>query len=204
MPFVETQDKRRILFIHVPKTGGTSVEDWMQTLGTLRLHHPAIPVALKCTPQHLRMSDLNNLFGKRYFDYAFMIVRNPYDRIASEYRMRAELQADSFFRMWPSFSHWLEVHLDKLRESPWMMDNHLRPQWEFHGSGVRVFKLEDGLDKALAKVARSNDVAPPAEVAHRLKTDKSPVEIEWDISDRLRIEDTYAKDFEEFGYDQIR
>lgn len=204
MPFVELEDKRRLLFIHVPKTGGTSVEEWMRTLGPLRFHEAAIPKALKCSPQHLRMTDVNILFGQRYFDHAFMIVRDPYDRIASEYRMRATMFPESFFRVWPSFSHWLEAQLDQLQTNRWILDNHLRPQWEFHGSRVAVFRLEDGLEPALASVAAKMGLPAPETVAHELRTAKGDVAVEWDLSDRLRVEEVYAQDFTEFGYEKKR
>ncbi|MCQ0971239.1 sulfotransferase family protein [Paracoccus sp. TK19116] len=204
MPFVELEDKRRLLFIHVPKTGGTSVEGWMRTLAPLRFHEVQIPKAMKCTPQHLRMSDFNILFGRGYFDHAFMIVRNPYDRIASEYRMRAAIHAASFVRMWPSFSHWLEAQLDQMAGNRWILDNHLRPQWEFHGGRVEVFRLEDGLDTALATVAGRLGLPAPESVPHDLKTGGGDVTVEWDLSDRLRVEEVYARDFAEFGYEKRR
>ncbi|SIQ34284.1 Sulfotransferase family protein [Paracoccus thiocyanatus] len=197
MPFIEYSGKR-ILFIHIPKTGGTSVENWMQGIAPLRLFSQGIPAAMKCTPQHLRMQDIRALLGEGYFDQALTVVRNPYDRIASEYRMRAHLAKAGFFKGLPIFSLWLEEWLNRQKREPFCLDNHLRPQWEFLGSEVETFRFEDGLQAPLARMAEWLDIAPPESLPHDLRPD--PLEIAWDQVDRIRVRDHYARDFEMLGY----
>ncbi|WP_140849628.1 sulfotransferase family 2 domain-containing protein, partial [Paracoccus sp. FO-3] len=114
MPFIQHNGKR-ILFIHIPKAGGTSVESWMKGIAPLRLFSMGIPHASRCTPQHYRAQDIEALLGEGFFDYAFTIVRNPYHRIESEYRMRAQLAKDSFWKGLPAFSPWIEENLDQQR-----------------------------------------------------------------------------------------
>ncbi|MEG4644245.1 sulfotransferase family protein [Paracoccus pantotrophus] len=197
MPFIQHNGKR-ILFIHIPKAGGTSVESWMKGIAPLRLFSMGIPHASRCTPQHYRAQDIEALLGEGFFDYAFTIVRNPYHRIESEYRMRAQLAKDSFWKGLPAFSPWVEENLDLQRRAKFHLDNHLRPQWEFLGKDVEVFKLEDGLAAPLAAVAERLGVAPPQQNPHELRSD--PLEIEWSPADRIRVRDHYARDFETFGY----
>jgi hypothetical protein len=67
----------RILFLHIPKTGGSSLEWWFKK-------------KLGCTNyllDHLVLGQLS--FLERYIDlndyYKFTIVRNPYDRIYSSF-----------------------------------------------------------------------------------------------------------------------
>lgn len=199
MPFIEYEQKK-ILFIHIPKTGGTSVENWLESLAPLRFHAAGTLASMRCTPQHLRMSDFSALFGPEFFDYAFAISRNPYTRLESEYRMKMIQREGGFFQRRPSFSQWLERNLDKAAQDPWHQDNHFRPQWEFAGSGVKVFQLEQGLDSILQEVATQLNLPAPQFVEHALPTQKLAETIEWDDVDRMRVQERYSRDFMRFGY----
>lgn len=199
MPFIDHNGKR-VLYVHVPKTGGTSIERWLATLAPLRLHSVGLPAPLRVTPQHLRHADIEALLGAGAFDYAFMTVRNPFSRIESEYRMQASLAEAGLWQAAPQFGPWLERALERLARDPHADDNHLRPQWEFLGDGVEVFRLEDGLERPLAAAARALGVAPPAVPAHALRGAARP--IRWRRPDILRLLRAHAQDFDEFGYDR--
>ena len=198
MPFIQ-HDNRRVLFVHIPKTAGTSVLSWLEGIAPLHMRTTGQPAALKCTPQHLRMSDITALFGEGYFDYAFAISRNPYTRMESEYRMQVEAQG--FFKRPPAFSLWLENHLRRASQDMWHKDNHFRPQWDFIGSSVDVFRLEDGLDQILSTVASRANLPAPDSIDTALKTDETAIPVTWDEVDRMRVQEFYARDFKRFGYD---
>lgn len=202
VPFIDYDDKR-ILFIHIPKAGGTSVEAWLESLGPLRFHAVGPPLSMRCSPQHLRRSDFEQLFGRGYFDYAFTITRNPYTRLESEYRMQMRQRDRQFFRRRPSFQQWLERNLEIAARDPWHGDNHFRPQWEFLGDGLDRFQLEQGLETALAQVAAKLGLpAPPA--PERLLDTRSGAQepIVWDEVDRIRVQERYGRDFEHLGYER--
>ncbi|CAO4133396.1 hypothetical protein OFEAOIEE_LOCUS1123 [Methylorubrum extorquens] len=199
MPFVEYNGKK-ILFVHIPKTGGGSVETWLETLGTVRLLTVGSPNALKCTPQHFRMSDIRDVFGDGYFDYIFMTVRNPYDRVMSEYKMHALLSGSGFWKAWPSFSHWLEHNLNLAHQNPYHLDNHLRPQWEFSGTGIKVFKFEEGMESILNRVAADIGAPTPVVAPHIHSTGAENINASFDVVDRIRMASFYEKDFDIFGY----
>lgn len=171
MPYIEL-DGHRILYIHVPKTGGTTIESWLGSLAPLRFRTVGVPSALNCTAQHLRYEDFEELFGAGAFDYAFMTVRNPYDRLASEYRMQCELAQDSFFGEMQRFTPWLDRTVARFGRDPFVLDNHIRPQWEFLGDAVEVFRLEDGMDTILSAVAARIGVTAPGDIGHALKTNQ--------------------------------
>ncbi|MGD9477775.1 sulfotransferase family 2 domain-containing protein [Shinella sp. G-2] len=200
MPFIEVPFGR-VLFIHIPKTGGTSIEGWMSSLATLRLKAAGFPAVAKTTPQHFRMHDIRFMLGEGFFDYTFTFSRDPYSRIESEYRMRAHLGKQGFWGQYPTFSNWLEDMLTRAKHDSFFLDNHLRPQWEFIGSGVEVFKFEDGLLYGISKVAEKIGVEVPGEIPHELPVKKDLYPVEWDLSDRLKVQEFYRKDFEIFGYD---
>lgn len=200
MPFVELNSKR-LLFIHIPKTGGTSIERWLAQFAALKFRTMGLPEASKCTPQHFRMRDIRALFGENYFDYSFAFVRNPYDRMESEYRMQATLQKAGFWKEYQSFSMWLEANLSRAKNNPFHADNHFRAQWEFLGSDVDIFKFEDGLMRGLEKAATLLGISLPEQFPHELSTSRSEVVIQWDLADRILVQEYFRKDFELFGYE---
>ncbi|WP_138467540.1 sulfotransferase family 2 domain-containing protein [Poseidonocella sp. HB161398] len=199
MPFIETGGKR-IFFVHIPKTGGQTVEAWLAGLGPLRLHSVGLPAALNCTPQHLRWLDVTQIFGEDAFDYAFAVVRNPFARLESEYRMAWIQAKQGFFRAAPRFSLWLEQALDAYEDNPFSLDNHLRPSSAFLGREVEVFRFEDGLAQAVASVAERTGLAAPAALPHENASAGFEGEIRWDIPLVDRVAQIYADDLRRFGY----
>jgi hypothetical protein len=204
MPFIQFQN-RTILFVHIPKTGGTSVEAWLEQHGHLHLHSAVMkPPALNCTPQHLRFWDLRQLFAPGFFDYAFTIVRNPFHRLESEYRMRMLLQGGQAGKKHPPFAIWLHAQLEAFEKNPFHLDNHMRPQWQFTADRTEVFRFEDGLDKAIATVAQKTGLPWPDAIPREMTSEGFTGTIEWGQSDILRVQQVYDKDFELFGYPRTR
>lgn len=200
MPFIEFRS-RRLLYLHVPKTGGSAIEAWLRTLSPLQLHSVGNPVAMHCTPQHLRMSDIRSLFSEGFFDDVVMTVRNPFTRIESEYRMHVILGKEGFWGSCPAFSLWLENTLGEAARNPFLFDNHLRPQWEFLGDEVEVLRYEDGLDAAVGRIAAMLGTEAPESLDQIYATAASGITVKWDAVDVLRVQDFYRRDFEVFGYD---
>lgn len=201
MPAIEING-RRVLFIHIPKTGGTSVTRWLQGLGRVRLHNDSKPDGLRCTPQHLTWADIDATWGCDDFDYAFAISRDPFSRMESEFSMRLKVRANSFFGGKLHFSTWLEKSLNESRANPYLFDNHLRPQWNFISDRLKMFRFEDGMDQIIAAVAADLGVAAPPQVPHALPRDQGDrPEFIWDRADILRMQEYYRLDFQQFGYD---
>lgn len=201
MPSMEINSKR-VLFIHIPKTGGTSITRWMQGLGRVRLHADVKPEGLKIAAQHLTWTDIDCMWGADYFDYSFAVVRNPFSRMESEFGMRQKLRAQGFFGGQLHFSSWLERALIDARANPNHFDNHMRPQWTFVSDRMRIFRFEDGMASILSQVAADLKVAPPDTAPHALSS-AGPAQqpIAWDRADILRMQEYYRLDFQQFGYD---
>lgn len=202
MPFISHRN-RNVLFIHIPKTGGSSIEHWMRSFGPLHLFSVGIPPFSKCTPQHYTFNDIRSLFEGSFFDYAFTVVRNPYARIESEYRMRWLLARESHWTAFPTFSQWIETQLDGVRRHKWQLDNHLRPQTEFLGSSLRVFRFEDGLNTILRQVSQEANLPYDGGVGHKLSTSGFDGMLGWDLQDRLQVNAFYGEDFRHLGYTMI-
>lgn len=77
----------KILFIHIPKCGGTSIEKFfqMQSASLFFMEKDIYKIdGVSYAPQHLTPKQLKAYpFWNEYFK--FTIVRNPYHRVLSEY-----------------------------------------------------------------------------------------------------------------------
>ena len=167
--------KHRLIFTHIPKNAGTSIGQWLlehvpdarEMPGTLK-HH---------TPHHVH----------QHHDYTyFAVVRNPYDRLLSQYNFHVEKHAqylgrksqlrfkqvfhDRYAELQKGFSHWLEMDYPMAdRKSKWY-DYRWCPQsvWTNERTHVLLYENLDkdfrwlqervGVDEPLARVnTTSND-----------------------------------------------
>jgi len=162
------------------------------------------------TPQHLHRAVTSKLFDDGFIDYSFSIVRDPIDRLMSEYRWR--LRSGVISRKLPpnmpkwkrkilrkigkmnlDFDKWVRVTLEDYVDYPWIYDNHIRPQSEFIAGVDTLFPFENGLDIAMRWI----DVVT--------ETSRSPGEFWFKRSDgvaptmqaktRALAEAFYSKDF---------
>lgn len=199
MPFIETSGKR-ILFIHIPKTGGTSIEKAMEKIAPLRLCIRTIPGFLKVPPEHFTLHNIDALFDEGYFDFMFSVVRNPYARLESEYRMRSILAQERFFKELPRFPIWVEQAIESVTRDRNYMANHLRPQADFVGNDVHVYKYEENLENILGKVTRKIGLQLKLPEKKLLETQHVKIPIKWS-SECIRLVNTfYEEDFNAFNY----
>jgi len=79
------RQERVLKFIHITKTGGTAIEDWGRQQGLLwgRFHAEYMAMGEVGSPWHHVFRRLPPLVRRRY-DW-FMVVRNPLERVVSEY-----------------------------------------------------------------------------------------------------------------------
>lgn len=199
MPYIEHGGKR-ILFVHIPKTGGSSVEDWLSSIAPLRLHNPIPTNGLRLTPQHLRMTDIEAMFGADYFDFVFAIVRDPYKRLESEFKMRTKRSADVISQK-GRFQAWVDRVLNKVKSDPFFLDGHLIPQWEYLTDNCTIYRFEDGIGEIIKHVADKTGLPMPDEIPHHRGSSEQQAEINWTANSTIATNQKYRVDFENLGYE---
>lgn len=211
MPILSAAGKR-ILFIHVPKTAGTTITDLLLSYGDVSGigHYPVS--AHSCSPQHMHAELLREAHGSADsvspFDYVFTIVREPVARFESEYAWvrtrlggrRTLLRYGLGLGRGVPINLWARIMLRRYRRYPYVLDNHLRPQHEFPCFDAEVFRLEDGLDKVRERLDAVLGMSGRFGANHnRTVAGRPPT---WRLSGgaRAAVVDFYARDYEAFGY----
>lgn len=197
MPIFETGD-RRILFIHIPRTGGTSIEAWFSGQASKGFFATIAPGALKVCPQHLVVDDIRLLMGELKWDSAFSIVRNPYERMESAYFFRMNLWKHPTGTL-PDFSAWVLRQLKQFSSNPFVLDNHIRPQTDFLDSDIKVFKFEMGMREIQQKVSRLTGIRPGSDIEHVNQSERQPVK--WTLNALNAFNGLYKVDFDQLGYE---
>jgi hypothetical protein len=208
------------IFVHIPRTGGTSVE--VSVFGM-----PQPPNS--CT-QHFTAMELRDLLGHTDFDNAhkFSIVRSPFTRLASAYShlmvgasskpYNKDAETSRIVRSFPNF-HAFVLHLkDVFSQGPAAiaeLHSHFLPQQSFLCNGVgelmveSMIRFEDlgtkGLHGALAPVyERVPRLQPKSEAtAAHMRPTQGGAAI-WTDATRALVAQIYADDFKLLGYDPDR
>lgn len=211
-------DKFHCLFIHIPKTGGTSIETALQMRGDrLREHRNLLygPIQSRWIRrknprtrylQHLTFEEVRKIAPEvsagGYFSFAF--VRNPWDRMVSLYNnldgnLVRTAKGEGLELQGLSFAEFLERTKDRFHA-------HLRPQCEFicaKGGSPQVDFLGrfESLEEDFDKICHHLGVN--VHLPWHNKAAGKPRDCYRDYyCSRTRdiIEERYRKDIELFGY----
>lgn len=186
MPLARFGD-RIVFFVHIPKTGGASVDHYLAAHGAMALWTSGGQGWAKCSPQHIHAAVYDRIVPRGFADAAFTIVRNPLTRLISEYRYRkARRKLDI------GFDDWALRAMAKRDRDPYALDNHLRPQHEFIRGDLTLFRFEDGLEPVFDWIDGQAGV-PRAERPWANKASGDPVVPGAQIQALIR--DIYAEDF---------
>ena len=135
------------MYIHIPKCGGGSIEQFFKKnnfhlylWSTRDFKFPECPEQYKnrCSPQHMHASLLEEILNMNSFDYIFTVVRNPVDRIISEYKWSIRHDSAQY-----GFDRWYEEARKNFHSNNFYFDNHMRPMNEFITKECEVFRFED-------------------------------------------------------------
>lgn len=212
--------KHRAIFVHIPKTAGTSVEntlgikdindlynagktnDILKVVNTDCLSSKEYRNILLKSPQHYTLQELKKIIDAAAFnDYLkFSIVRNPYDRFVSEYKHNDQFNFLSF----DEFTDYA-MSLTAV-ERNWFFDGHLETQTNFLGENgcigqsIKIFKFEElrVLKKFMAELTGVIDFP------HKLKSKNAmPFISFYTNKTENMIYEFYKDDFVNFSYDRL-
>ncbi|MBZ8133731.1 sulfotransferase family 2 domain-containing protein [Afifella sp. IM 167] len=198
MPIFRIKDQN-VLFIHIPKTGGTSIEKWLGRFGSPSLYNPKLGGDMPCVPQHFHKDIYEYMFSPDFFDYKFCVVRNPYNRMISAFNYR--MKTRRLYKYSPFNLHqWCRLEFLRYRTSSYILGNHLRPQSEYIYGDPEIFYFEEGLGKVKAKI----EAMVGTEIEDDMKVYKKSVPTATGMSDSTAdlIYNFYKSDFDMFGYDR--
>lgn len=202
----KNEQEKTLLFIHVPKTGGTAVETFFRAAGLTGYFDPPgyMPVRryLKVPPAHYDYEMLRRLFDLDAL-YSFAIVRHPVSRMISQYKWSREksTMADALSKT--GFSDFLGLMFSEYRKNENLAAGHFKPQARFVGEKVsKVFKYESGLGSIIRSVLEDCGFQPQGELTLPRVNTSSQMNVVPSASDIDLIQDFYAEDFAAFGYER--
>ncbi len=208
---------KRVLFVHIPKTGGTSIRHLLHSEGWEKIEDPQIPDHLKneiigdrrSKHQHSALRDL----WKESWDYEFAMVRNPYERFLSQVKHiaveRKRMGYSSNLPDMPTSDGVMNifdsVHNRLIPKSGMGLDdNHFRPQSEFINSDTRFFKLESQREDAIDFLKSNQIISHDAFLPHLHESipDAPNLIVAWPLRKALHSQflNFYCDDFENLGY----
>lgn len=208
MPVFRKQGKA-ILFIHVPKTGGTAIETvfredgWQIDFLDGKVGPGTVNGLRRCTPQHMHARPLQQTFVLRRFDEIFLIARDPIARLRSEYVWRNRA-AEHIDPRAAAVDAWAQKTFAAYRRNSFMFDNHIRPQSDFVLPSATIHYFENGLNSVVSDLnARLDLDLPPVPSGVRSGAQQGVASSAVEISEQTerRIRAFYREDYQRFGYD---
>lgn len=214
MPLYKIKNKL-ILFIHIPKTAGLSIHNFLAAKGALVTSYDRYIFDVPCSSQHHHSDVLKQYLVPESIDYCFTIVRNPLDRLISEfkYRHRAPIRS---MRIPPKFikrrllhdmsdnhrnryfAAWTNNCFKRYQKDPFHLFNHIRPQSQFtEFPNARIFKLEDQLSELRESLGAILDLKIDAFPSDNVS---ESFNLQADLETRERIFDFYREDYARLPY----
>ena len=193
---------RKIIFIHIPKTAGSSIEHLLRDEGKYELDF--IGVRNGRSTHHYMGIELKMILKELYPTYyKFSFVRNPYDRLISEYFWcRISNVGHKFNKTFDEFLDYVEDVIKNKKFFKPIENDHFIPQYSFLFFNKKlivnnIFNYEDietvaPLIKKRLKIKTS--------LQHLNKSVKNEITLTQGQKDR--IYNLYQIDFETFNYDK--
>jgi len=193
MPY---SDQLETVFLHIPKTGGTTIKRLLGIHQFNSENPELIP-----SPQHLTCALLREKMGSEKYDsyFKFTFVRNPWTRLVSEYFWR---QGAPKRRLDMTFSEFTKYAEDVVRNGRFYdrkFDDHFIPQIEYTSDVNRVLRFEqfaEGVTSIAGQLGVHIDKVPEKPARRH--------DNYWEFYDpasRARVERVYQEDIDAFGYE---
>jgi len=187
-----TVHRGEFLFVWINKTAGLSMTRALGIEKNLYNHYTAM--------------ELREILGTEEFAsmFKFCFVRNPWDKVLSEFRFRIwtcqnELTRDSSFTDWvrstyvdrdPRYHDWPKMFMPQLE---WLTDENGRIAVDFVG---RFENMQKDFDKISDAIGMTRQALPHENKSREDKCYRSY----YDMETKAIVEDVFSADIEYFGY----
>lgn len=195
MPLLIEPSERKLLFIHIPKTAGTSLKSKIKKNVNIAFNFE-FKNELPCPPQHFHYELLQRLGITELSNESFAIVRHPLARFISEYSYRKRVDKKFRYIDLLTFSLFIQKSFEK---NKYIFSNHIRPQTEFLGPKTKIFKVEDGLEEVFKCYPQFFEDRKLQEEVQRTNSSNSEQIYIDDITIEI-VKNIYKEDFCEFDY----
>lgn len=207
-----------LFFVHIPKTGGTSVEAYLRAKGAALALHGQGKGWSRVPVQHLHREAWAEIVPPGAYDAGFTVLRDPKERLISEFRMRVEplrakLRPLGLARLarnrvagrptylarigsrveYLDFDGWAARVLARYARDPWTLSNHLRAQAAFVDPRHRLFRLEDGLDAVFRWIDAATGTPATSGLFHERRSE--PIPVSCSPATEALIRDVYVEDY---------
>ena len=199
------ENEKPLLFIHIPKTGGTYVEEvfnkYNYKIGRFD-NNKHLQEKNKCNFWHTPVKYNKNINFKDY--RVFTVVRNPYDRIISEYNWG---NFGEFYKnLNVSKNTEINQFISKLNTNEKIYDGdcHLLPQSEYltdyYGNKVENIIHQENLDEELEKFINKYKLNVKLKKQKNNIKEKNYTQNDLTTESKNIIKNYYKEDFKLLGY----
>ncbi len=180
---------RTIVYIHINKTGGTSIAR-------------ALGITYKT---HLTVQQAQQRIPRRLWDraYKLAIVRNPWDKVVSHYEFRVRTNQTQLARHRVSFGDWVRLAYGEQKQ-PWYDNPKMfqsQTEWLSSRDGVlamdyvgRFESLQESFDTVMGELGIA------AELPHLNRTVRRDYRDYYDAESQAIVADRFGEDCRRFGY----
>lgn len=168
---IYTKGDVKVLHVHTPKTGGTSIMKLFSDDG-YKIDFYSTKNRNPCPPQHYHYDMYKNIFDLDQFDYIFSTYRDPVSRFHSQYRYWTQI--DNKDKPTPPYTQWASKAFRDYKTNKFCQDNHIRPQNEFYFPDMDVYIFSD-LKNIPKKLHSKGVLSKVYHMKHKLKTRKTKI-----------------------------
>ncbi len=201
--------EHKLIFIHIPKTGGSSVANALENLNTQDAKALSQPLGILQPNRHLKAKEVKYLLGDKIWNefFSFAFVRNPWDLMVSQYHWWLQKAGQ-----YPS----CRKDVEKIKRMGNFTNflNSKYGQKMFHDTTGNMFdwiaeddriivdfvgkfeNLQDGLNEVCQRLNLE-----PIQLPHTNKTKRKPYQDYYNDETKQLVAHRFRKTIEMFGYE---
>lgn len=202
----------KIIFVHIPKCAGTTVENMLGIAGEDEFYSEKVTnsvlskiprdkftneeyrICASKNMQHYTIEELQKILPSEIFNNykKIAIVRNPYDRLVSDFHFFFPNSNLSQFEDFVRSALSLDVYTRN-----WLYDGHLETQTSYLSGEVNVIYKYENIQSCLSYLTEITGKIPK-----HLRKSKNKIDWENYYTPNLRdlVYNFYSVDFKNFGY----